>query len=207
MNLTTLVVIGIALATLAIILPKPPKKGRNSKTLEEKRIEAKRLEAKRLEALRAKQEAPGAPPADDDDPQAEVFYKASALLTPTETNFAQHLLNVLPSGYCISCKPGLWALLTPDIKRCNYWTAWNKIKSKHIDFVIIRTSDFRVMLAIELDDPSHSKNPKKQTVESDDFKKDHLVSAGIPFLRIPAIRKTDQYNPLQLETLILPYLH
>lgn len=63
--------------------------------------------------------------------------------------------------------------------------AFNAISSKHFDFVVCRDSDSRILLAIELDDKSHS-TQKAQ-------KRDRIVNsacqtAGLPLLRFAAKR-------------------
>lgn len=62
------------------------------------------------------------------------------------------------------------------------YTYFNKIKSKHIDFVLI-DSNGKIKLLIELDDKSHEKHERK---ERDKFLNKIFENSNINLLRIPA---------------------
>lgn len=65
-------------------------------------------------------------------------------------------------------------------KRQSYF---NRIQSKHIDFVLCNHDAVRPMLAIELDDSSHRRADRR---DRDDFVDAALSAAGLPMLRVPA---------------------
>lgn len=70
-----------------------------------------------------------------------------------------------------------------DIKKTNYKeknALFNRIKSKHIDFVIINTK-WEVLALIELDWNSNRHN--KNTIKNDIFKNELFQSLGIKFFR------------------------
>ncbi|MDG2469874.1 MAG: DUF2726 domain-containing protein [Pirellulaceae bacterium] len=75
--------------------------------------------------------------------------------------------------------------------------AWlNKILSKHIDFVLCDSDTLEVMVAIELDDPSHN---RPHRIERDQFVNTAFADAGIPLLRIPT---QAAYDPAVLRKMI-----
>lgn len=61
-------------------------------------------------------------------------------------------------------------------------TYWNKIQSKHIDFVIC-DSKLKPVLAIELNDSSHKEIPR---IDRDNFVEKVLSNAKLSFIKIPA---------------------
>ncbi len=70
---------------------------------------------------------------------------------------------------------------------------FNKIQSKHIDFVLCNKNEIKPILAIELDDSSHQK-PDRQ--KRDEFVDNALKQAGLPLLRVPA---RGNYDPQELK--------
>jgi len=64
----------------------------------------------------------------------------------------------------------------------------NRIKSRHIDFLICDKTYVRPLLAIELDDKSHN---TQRAIKRDTFVDGALESAGLPLLRVGAARTYD----------------
>lgn len=58
--------------------------------------------------------------------------------------------------------------------------ARNRIKSRHLDFVLVDPDTFYVKLAIELDDISHD---NKEVQQKDEFKNKLLEKIGLPLIR------------------------
>lgn len=69
------------------------------------------------------------------------------------------------------------------LPKAEWQRAFNRISSKHFDFVICRASDMRIMWAIELDDRSHQQPSR---IERDKFLEAVCSSAALPLMRIPA---------------------
>ena len=61
--------------------------------------------------------------------------------------------------------------------------AFNRIKSKHLDFVICDANDLSIKYAVELDDKSHGEKKRK---ERDKFLNQAMAVAEIPLIRFPA---------------------
>ncbi len=60
---------------------------------------------------------------------------------------------------------------------------WNKIQSKHVDFVLCENENIKPILVIELDDSSHNKANRK---ERDNFVDKALEDGGLKIVHIPA---------------------
>ena len=67
-------------------------------------------------------------------------------------------------------------------KNFTYW--FNKIKSKHVDFLICQPETFKPLLAVELDDYTHNYKSRK---ERDDFVDKIYSDVGLPVLHITEI--------------------
>jgi hypothetical protein len=77
----------------------------------------------------------------------------------------------------------------------------NQIQCKHIDFVLCEKHSFEPVLAIELDDSSHSFPGR---AERDQVKNEVCANAGLPLYRVPVQRdypvksiKEDIHNLIQ----------
>ena len=79
-------------------------------------------------------------------------------------------------------------------------TAFNKIQSKHFDFVICSSDSAKVLVAVELDDSSHN---SKAQIKRDAFVNNAAEAASLPLLRIPA---KNAYPIAQLKEQLAPYL-
>lgn len=64
----------------------------------------------------------------------------------------------------------------------SWQTYWNRIRSKHVDFVICDKAKIQPLLVIELDDSSHAKESR---VKRDQFVDQAYQDAGLPLLRFP----------------------
>ena len=58
--------------------------------------------------------------------------------------------------------------------------ARNRVKSRHLDFVLVDPDTFYIKLAIELDDNSHD---NKEAQQKDEFKNRLLEKIGLPLIR------------------------
>lgn len=109
-----------------------------------------------------------------------IYRSPFYLLTPTERDFYNVLRRAIPAGVSICMKVRLG-----DIVRCsefNWRNGWGrKVAQKHIDFVLVNSLNSYILIAIELDDPSHSRQDR---VERDEFVNDVLTGAGIGIVRV-----------------------
>jgi hypothetical protein len=77
-----------------------------------------------------------------------------SLLTASEAAFYGALLLAAGRRYVVFAKVRL-ADLCQDLDRWADIRAFNKVSSKHVDFVLCDATTFQPMLAVELDDRSH----------------------------------------------------
>ena len=120
----------------------------------------------------------------EEEPQEVYPYKKKRfLLSKAENSFYNVLLNVLENEDIYVCPMVRLAdvIYTSDTE--NRQRYFNKIQSKHIDFLLCNKQFLNPLLAIELDDSSHNQSDR---VKRDDFFNNALKSAGLPLLRIKA---------------------
>ncbi len=124
------------------------------------------------------------------------------LFTPAERSFLGVLDQVVESEYRIFGKVRAADVMsvTKGMSRSEWQQAFNRIQSKHFDFVICRASDCSILLLIELDDKSHK---KIQRIDRDNFVEKATEAAGISLLRIPCQRS---YSTQELSSLIAMHL-
>lgn len=73
--------------------------------------------------------------------------------------------------------------LCNDVPDSSY-LAKNRIRSKHVDFLLCHPATLTPVVAIEVDGPSH-KSAKQ--AKSDDIKNAFFAEIGLPFVRVPAV--------------------
>lgn len=118
-------------------------------------------------------------------PVKSAKYHALNLLTPTEKQFYQELMEAMPRKYAIWAKVRIADLVTPtETYRSREWLYdFNRIKAKHVDFVVIRVEDCKVMRLIELDDDTHLRASR---IRRDEFVDQILWEAGFKLIRVRA---------------------
>jgi hypothetical protein len=121
-----------------------------------------------------------------------------ALLTPAERSFAGVLDGALPEGLTWFAKVRLGDVFVTKkgLTRSENTTARNKIDRKHVDFLLVRSSDLAPIAGIELDDRSHGRDDRK---DRDAFVDEVFRSCGLPLLHVHA---QAAYNQAELRTKI-----
>ena len=119
------------------------------------------------------------------------YVSRKTLLTPAEKRFLQTgLLPAVGDRFQVCPKVRLAdVIICPGAPTS---TAWRKIQSKHLDFVLMYPKSSRIVAAIELNDGSHNQ-PHRQV--RDDFVADALRVAGVPLVMVPIFR---DYDPIRL---------
>lgn len=120
-------------------------------------------------------------------PIGTPYEPAGKLLSPAELSFLGVLKQALGDGYSIMCKVRLADVVNvkKGLGRADWQQAFNRIQSKHLDFVVCDPNDSTVLMAVELDDQSHGQ-AKRQ--ERDSFVEDVLRVAGVPLRRFTVKR-------------------
>ena len=115
--------------------------------------------------------------------QKPPIYIAKKILSNAELSFYHCLKNNLDDKHVIFCKVRLEDIINIKKGIENYNTERNRIKSKHLDFVICDSQSLEIQRIIELDDSSH-----EYKKEADEFKDSALKEAGLIIVRCPAKR-------------------
>jgi hypothetical protein len=141
--------------------------------------------------LKARQKVPNASAPDSYDSRA-------SLLTPAERSFLGVIEPLLPSEVRVCPKVRLEDFLSvkKGLGRAGNQAARNRINRKHVDFLIVQTTDFKPIAAIELDDKSHDADDRKAR---DAFVDTAFASAGLPLLHVAAAAT---YNPADIRAKI-----
>lgn len=116
------------------------------------------------------------------------------LVTSAERSFFGVLNAAIGDSFHVFMKVRLADVLAirKGLSKSARQSAFNKIRSKHLDFVICDKNDLSIVGVIELDDQSHKLNHRK---ERDLFIDCALEAAEIPFLHINAQKG---YSPSEL---------
>ncbi|MCX4189423.1 DUF2726 domain-containing protein [Methylophaga sp. OBS3] len=132
------------------------------------------------------------------------YFKVTALLTPAEISFHHVLKLAVSSEYDIHAKVRLADVINvhKGIPKSSWRTAFNRIQSKHLDFVLVDKQTAEIICAIELDDASHANSSRQAR---DKFLEEVMTVAKLPLLRLPA-RQGYQSQDIQaqLTQLIMP---
>ena len=120
------------------------------------------------------------------------YKKNDYLLTRTELNFYKELVKITNELNLIVFPK----IRLADIFKHNELKDFNKIKSKHIDFLLCDKSNCKIRLAIELDDYSHNTN---KALKNDNFKNEIFKQTNLPLVRI---KVDDKYNIEELKNKI-----
>jgi hypothetical protein len=115
--------------------------------------------------------------------KALPYKRKDFLLTAAERSLFGVLHEAFGAKYFIFAKVRLADLLWMPKGTESRQSHFNKIQAKHVDFVISDRQTVRPLVAIELDDSSHSRADR---VNRDAFVDEALAAAGLPFVRIRA---------------------
>jgi len=114
-----------------------------------------------------------------------VYEKEPALLSPGERSFFGVLEQAVNKEVRLMCKVRLADVVKvragfDAVKR---QSAFNRIQSKHLDFVACDPATYAVLFAVELDDKSHN-HPKRR--DRDEFVDTVLNEVGVPIFHFAA---------------------
>lgn len=116
----------------------------------------------------------------------QPYKKKMYLFSITELNFYDTLKKTISNDYYIYPKVRVCDIVEATGK--NAYFDFNKIKSKHVDFLICTKDPISTKMVIELDDKSHEIAKRKKR---DNFMNEVFGNAGIP---IAHIRVQRSYN-------------
>lgn len=110
-------------------------------------------------------------------------YRKKYLLTKNEYSFYQKIKPIIQEkNLRVLCKIRLADLIEPEPNKNQkeWYAAFNRIKSKHIDFAIA-TENMKVIVLVELQDNTHQKSDRK---ERDEFVNTAVTRAGYILLSV-----------------------
>ncbi len=113
------------------------------------------------------------------------YKKNKTLFTPAERSFLGVLNQVIKDDAVVFGKVRVADVLSPidNLERRNWQILFNKISSKHFDFIICDKKNLNILCAIELDGKSHNSKKRK---ERDIFLDSACNSASFPLIHILA---------------------
>ena len=94
---------------------------------------------------------------------AYPYQKESHLFSPAERSFLGVLEQAVGDQYRVMGKVRLADVIKvrPGINGRGWQSAFNRIQSKHVDFVVCNTTDLAVQYVVELDDQSHGRTKRQ----------------------------------------------
>lgn len=100
-----------------------------------------------------------------DQPQEMLPYlKKASIMTPSEQKYFWKLEQQYGQSHFIFCQVALGRIInTTD--QIHFYTYWNKINKKSIDFVIVDKQSLQTVKLIELNDYTHNSAKRKQRDE------------------------------------------
>jgi hypothetical protein len=113
---------------------------------------------------------------------AQPYVLKTSLFTPAERSFLGCLDSVLSPEIRVFGKVRLADLFNVErtLDRSAWQSAFNKINSKHVDFILFRANDLCPLLAIELDDKTHAMEERQQR---DVFLTEIFANSHLPLIR------------------------
>lgn len=129
----------------------------------------------------------------------------TSLNTPTEQAFLGAVQRAVGSTLLIACKVRIADVLQVRFRKRHgrdqrWWRYFRLISAKHVDLVLCEPRGGRILVAIELDDRSHSRGDRKRR---DRFVDRAFASAGVPLLRFAA---SGRYDAREIHERLAPYL-
>lgn len=117
--------------------------------------------------------------------EAELSFDSTGpLFTQAERSFLGVLEQILGNRYRVFGKVRLGDLVkAKGLSKSQRTTASNKVRQKHVDFVICSATDLAVIGAVELDDQSHGREDRSTR---DAFVDQALATAKIPIAHFSA---------------------
>lgn len=113
------------------------------------------------------------------------YRQRGALFTKAERSFLGVLEQSISDQYRVLGKVRVADVLTPEkgMGRKNWQIAFNKISSKHFDYVLCKKDTLDIEAVIELDDKSHT---TKKAIARDVLLESACESANLKIIRFPA---------------------
>lgn len=114
-----------------------------------------------------------------------AYVPLNNLFTPAELSFYHVLKQSVSDAYEVFGKVRIADVVQPkkSLSSKLWWIAFNRISSKHFDYVICDPETLSIVAVIELDDSSHLKG---KTIKRDRFVNEVCRSANVKLIRFKA---------------------
>ena len=115
------------------------------------------------------------------------YQRHECLFSAAERSFFGVLCQALGTGFRVFGKVRVADILAPCSKlaRGDWQRAFNRISSKHFDYVVCDESTLDVLFVVELNDRSHQLSKR---IDRDRFLRNACESAGLPLVFVRASR-------------------
>lgn len=133
-------------------------------------------------------------PIEDKPTPASWYQSVPGLFTPAEQLFLSSLevaLDGIPVKIFGKVRIADIIKVKPGLEKGDYAGAFSKIRSKHVDFVLINPLTTQPVLVIELDDSTHDQYERKVR---DAFVDEAMYQAQIPILHVPLRKRYMEQN-------------
>lgn len=116
-----------------------------------------------------------------------AYRRCKSLFSPAERSFLGVLEQAVGNQYKVFGKVRLADIVLPrhGLARSQWQKAFNRISSKHLDFVLCKQDDLSIVCALELNDKSHQQIKRQNR---DRFLKQACDTAHVPLLMLSAKR-------------------
>ena len=113
------------------------------------------------------------------------YERNSVLLSAAERSFLGVLEQALGEGYRVCPKVRVADAISVrrPLPRGEWQRAFNRISSKHFDFILCRSTDLEIACAVELDDSTHQRHDRQ---DRDMFLGEVCSVSSLPLVRFPA---------------------
>lgn len=125
-------------------------------------------------------------------------YELRVLFSPAERSFLGALEGALPEGVGLLAKVRLGDVFKPrkGLSPSLRTRANNRLNQKHVDFLLVTTTDLSPVAGVELDDSSHQREDR---VSRDKFVDEIFAAGKLPLLHVTA---KSSYNTSELRELV-----
>lgn len=128
-----------------------------------------------------------------------IYQTKKFILSQAEQAFYKALQQGLSDQFKLLIKVRVADVLQPEkgTGKSEWYSAFNRIKSKHFDFLLCSLNTYKIIAAIELDDRSH--------IQPDRSKRDKFLNAACESANFPLIRISCRniYNSQEIKTVVL----
>ena len=130
------------------------------------------------------------------------YRRIDALFTPAERSFFGVLNQAVGNSAAVFGKVRVADVIAPEkgMPRGDWQRAFNRISSKHFDFLLCDKENLSVLCAIELNDASHSSEKRKRR---DEFLSGVCEAAGVPLIQLAA---KAAYSVSEIQSLLSPHV-